>query len=47
MSAPFMIPEAPSPATARPAINMRDEVDTPQSSDPSSKTARRVMKVLL
>ena len=43
--APFIIPDAPIPATALPTINIFDEVATPQSNDPNSKSARKEIKV--
>jgi len=45
VKAPFWRPEEPSPATARPMMSIVDEVATPQSSDPSSKTAKKMRKV--
>lgn len=41
--APFIIPEPPRPATARPTINMREDVATPHSNDPSSKRSKNEM----
>jgi len=43
--APLMSPEPPMPATARPTINILEELATPQSKEPSSKMARKVRKV--
>jgi hypothetical protein len=45
VKAPFMIPEVPIPATARPAINISEEVDTPQINEPNSKRAKKARKV--
>jgi hypothetical protein len=42
---PFWMPEHPIPATARPTISILDEVATAQSRDPSSKMAKKTMKV--
>lgn len=39
--APLIIPAAPKPATARPTINMVEETAAPQSTDPSSKIAKK------
>jgi hypothetical protein len=39
---PFIRPEEPIPATARPTINMVDEVATPQIRDPSSKRKKKL-----
>jgi hypothetical protein len=39
--APFMIPEPPSPATARPTISMTEDVAAPHRADPSSKIAKK------
>jgi hypothetical protein len=38
--APSTVPEVPMPATARPAISILDEVATPHTRLPSSKTAK-------
>lgn len=38
VKAPFIKPEPPSPATARPTINILDDVATPHNSEPNSKT---------
>ncbi len=43
--APFLIPDVSIPATARPTINVFEEVATPQSKEPNSKMAKKVMKV--
>ena len=43
--APFKIPEVPIPATARPTINIFEEVATAHIKDPSSKMAKKAMKV--
>jgi hypothetical protein len=45
VKAPFMIPEVPIPAIARPTINIFDEVATPQINEPNSKIAKNTMKV--
>jgi hypothetical protein len=45
VKAPFWIPDVPIPATARPTINVFEEVATPQSKEPNSKMAKKVMKV--
>jgi hypothetical protein len=42
VNAPFKRPEAPRPAIPLPTINIVDEVAAPQSTDPSSKTAKNV-----
>ena len=42
---PFWIPEAPIPATARPIINMLDEVAAPHNTDPTSKRAKKLRNV--
>jgi hypothetical protein len=39
VKAPLSTPAAPQPAIALPKINITDETDTPQISDPSSKRA--------
>jgi len=39
--APFCNPELPMPATARPTMNITDEVAMPQTSDPSKKTSKK------
>lgn len=43
--APFCSPELPMPATARPTMNIKDEVAMPQTSDPSKKTSKKDRKV--
>lgn len=43
--APNIIPAAPKPATARPTINIAEETAAPQSTDPSSKIAKKAKKV--
>jgi hypothetical protein len=45
VKAPFRIPEVPIPATARPTINIFEEVDTAQINEPNSKRAKKAMKV--
>lgn len=42
---PFMMPEDPMPATARPMMSMLDEAARPHMREPSSKTATNVKKV--
>lgn len=39
---PFIRPEAPNPAIARPMISMLEEVAAPQTADPTSKTAKKL-----
>jgi hypothetical protein len=41
---PFIKPEDPIPATARATINIVEEVATPQSREPSSKTKKKHIK---
>lgn len=38
-------PEPPIPATARPTINILDELAAPHSAEPNSKNVRKVRKV--
>lgn len=38
---PFMRPEAPKPAMARPTISIDDDCAVPQSVDPNSKTVKK------
>lgn len=45
VKAPFTNPEPPSPAIDRPTISIFDDVETPQSSDPSSKIAKKAKKM--
>lgn len=45
IKAPFMIPEVPIPATARPTINIFEEVATAHIKDPTSKMKKKAMKV--
>lgn len=45
VKAPFIIPEDPAPAIARPTINILEEFATPQSKDPSSKMPKKVTNV--
>lgn len=42
--APFIIPEAPKPATARPTINISDEIAAPQRMEPISKIPKKNKK---
>ena len=44
VQAPFIRPEEPAPATARPAINMGDELAKAQMREPIPKTKRKVRK---
>jgi len=39
--APLMMPAAPSPATARPTINMAEETAAPQRTEPTSKMKKK------
>ena len=41
------MPDVPSPAIARPTINILEDCAAPQMSDPSSKTPIKVMNVYL
>lgn len=43
--APFNIPEDPIPATARPMINIFEELATPQINEPISKNAKKERNV--
>ena len=43
--APFISPEDPIPATARPTIRVSEEGATPHNRDPNSNIARNVRKV--
>jgi hypothetical protein len=43
--APFTRPELPSPATARPIINILEDWATPHNTEPNSKRARKARKV--
>lgn len=42
--APFIMPEAPNPATARPTINILDETAAPHRTEPTSKMAKKTRK---
>jgi len=42
---PFIIPDVPEPATARPMMNIFDETDTAHSKDPNSNIAKNERKV--
>lgn len=42
---PFIMPEAPQPAIARPPISMAEELATPQIREPSSKIPKKMKKV--
>lgn len=44
VKAPFVRPEAPSPAMARPTISMTDDCAAPQSAEPTSKMAKKAKK---
>jgi hypothetical protein len=46
VNAPLIMPEVPIPETARPTINIFEEFETPQMSDPSSNTAMKLMKTI-
>jgi hypothetical protein len=41
--APLIRPDAPIPATARPIINITDDCAAPQSAEPNSKMAKKLM----
>jgi len=43
--APFVRPDPPSPATARPMINMVDDCAAPQIAEPISNKARKKRNV--
>jgi hypothetical protein len=43
--APFMMPEPPIPATARPIIKALDDWADPQTADPTSKMKRKARNV--
>jgi hypothetical protein len=45
VKAPFRIPAVPIPATARPTINIFEEVARPQIKEPISKMPKNAMKV--
>ena len=45
VAAPFRIPEVPIPATARPTINIVEDVEMPHIKEPNSKRAKKAMKV--
>jgi hypothetical protein len=45
VKAPFIVPDVPIPATARPTINIFEEADTAQTNEPNSKTAKKATKV--
>jgi hypothetical protein len=42
---PFNMPAAPKPATALPIINIAEDTARPHIREPSSKSARKAMKV--
>lgn len=41
VKAPFVIPDPPIPETARPIINILDDVATPHKREPSSNIAKK------
>ncbi len=41
---PFISPEAPRPAIARPTISMTEDCAAPQSAEPSSKVVKKTIK---
>jgi hypothetical protein len=45
VNAPFTSPAPPIPATAREIINILDDFDTAQSSEPTSKRAKKERKI--
>jgi hypothetical protein len=45
VKAPFSIPEVPMPATARPTMNIVEEVDKAQINEPNSKRVKKAMNV--
>jgi hypothetical protein len=45
VSAPLVIPAAPSPAIALPTISMVEDRATPQITEPNSKIPRKEIKV--
>ena len=45
LSAPFLSPDPPSPATARPMINIFDDCAAPQIAEPTSNRTRKARKV--
>lgn len=42
--APFIIPEVPIPATARPTMSIAEEFAAPQIREPISNTAKKAIK---
>jgi hypothetical protein len=44
-SPPFIMPDEPIPATARPTMSILDDVARPQTSEPTSKMAKNERKV--
>ena len=46
VSAPIDNPEHPSPATARPRMNIFEETATPHSKEPSSKRPKKARNVI-
>lgn len=47
VNAPFCRPAVPMPWIALPTMSMLDDVATPQRSEPSSKSAKKLMKTHL
>jgi hypothetical protein len=45
VNAPFMIPEAPDPAMARPTMSILELVETPHNNDPSWNIRRKTRNV--
>lgn len=43
--APFIMPAPPHPATALPTMNMAEDVDAPQMTEPNPKTIKAPMKM--
>jgi hypothetical protein len=43
VKAPLIMPDEPKPATARPTINILEDIATPQRRDPNSKSAKNDM----
>jgi hypothetical protein len=44
VKAPFIIPAAPNPATARPMMSILDDTAAPQRREPISKTPKKNKK---
>lgn len=47
VKAPFIRPAPPRPAMARLMMSMLDDCETPHSSEPSSKMAKKIRKTFL